>query len=166
MTFLLKFRFYLRTCEQFCTALNDPGPGIPTSDKSKKRISAKTYSLLDLLLATAFISLMAINSLKGEVKWVFDILIIYWNVKIFSVLIFTSFYGLGISTVSALSVSFAAKRMNVAGYYTWVFFFAKECFLSEKSRSWNLIRHNFYRMIHTIWSICYTAHDMHILRYM
>merc|ERR1711990_155452 len=48
-----------------------------------KRISAKTYSLLDLLLATAFISFMAINSLKEEVN----------------VLIFTSFYGLGISTV-------------------------------------------------------------------
>ena len=52
---------------------------------------------------------MAVNSLKEEV----------------TLLIFTSFYGLGISTVSALSVSFAAKRMNVSGYYTWVFFFAK-----------------------------------------
>ena len=44
---------------------------LPARDTSKKRISAKTYSLLDLLLATAFISLMAINSLKEEVKWVF-----------------------------------------------------------------------------------------------
>ena len=52
-------------------------------------------------------------------------------IKNFSVLIFTSFYGLGISTVSALSVSFAAKRMNVAGYYTWVFFFAKESFFDS-----------------------------------
>ena len=41
--------------------------------KFKKRISAKTYSLLDLLLATVFISLMAINSLKEEVKWVLKI---------------------------------------------------------------------------------------------
>ena len=64
--------------------------------------------------------------------------------KNFSVLIFTSFYGLGISTVSALSVSFAAKRMNVAGYYTWVFFFAKESF-----------------KIHTCinYTVCFIPHD-------